>query len=86
MTKPKTKQVRKKTAKSKSANSTVVSHNVFYGVKWDQEALEAVNAVARGLENMSQLFKSQNITIDALLKIDNIDITEVNEEIENNET
>ena len=79
MVKSKTKQPRKKVTKPKSANSTVVSHNVFYGIKWDQEALEAVNAVARGLENMSQLFKSQNITIDALLKIDSIDITERDE-------
>jgi len=50
----------------------------FYGVKWDEKATEAVSIVATGLlENakalhkLADLFNSQHITIDCLLKVDN---------------
>jgi hypothetical protein len=41
----------------------------FYGVKWDEPALEVLHTVAKGLFNLTELFKSQNVTVDSLLKI-----------------
>lgn len=48
---------------------TSVQHCNFIGVKWDGKALEAVNDVAKGLLNLTELFKSQGIKIDCFLKI-----------------
>ncbi len=62
-----------------------ISNSTFTGVKWDGEAIEAVNIVARALSNMTELFKSQNIAIECLLKIEqphSADILE--DEIEDN--
>jgi len=42
----------------------------FYGVKWDEKAIESIRIVAQGLLNLTELFKSQNINIETLLKID----------------
>ena len=49
---------------------TNVTNNTFTGVKWDSEALEAVNIVALALLNMTELFKSQSIEIECLLKVE----------------
>lgn len=46
-----------------------VNNSQFYGVKWDGQAIEAVNNVSRALLNISELFKSQNIHIDCLLNV-----------------
>lgn len=47
----------------------VISHNTFNGVVWDGQAIEAINNTAKALLNITELFKSQNIQIDSLLKI-----------------
>lgn len=47
-----------------------VKNNVFYGVKWEGEAIEAVNNVARALLNLTEIFKSQNIKI-SMIEIKN---------------
>ena len=49
---------------------TNITNNTFTGIKWDGEALEAVNIVAMALLNMTELFKSQNIEIECLLKLE----------------
>ena len=49
---------------------TNVSNCSFYGVKWDAEALESVNYVAKGLLNLTELFKTQGINIECLIKIE----------------
>lgn len=51
-------------------SSTNITGCTFNGVHWDGKALEAVNSVARALENMTHLFKAQSISIDALLRIE----------------
>lgn len=49
--------------------STTVSNNTFTGVHWDATAVESVSMVAQGLLNLTELFRSQNIQIDSMLKI-----------------
>jgi hypothetical protein len=46
-----------------------ISNCNFVGVKWDGLAIETLNTVARGLVNITELFKSQNVTIGTMLKI-----------------
>tara|TARA_R110000851_G_scaffold97156_1_gene210661 strand:+ start:1352 stop:1570 length:219 start_codon:yes stop_codon:yes gene_type:complete len=43
----------------------------FTGVQWDKEALVAVNNVSKSLLNMTELFKSQNVTIKSMIKVKN---------------
>jgi hypothetical protein len=43
---------------------------VFKGVDWDKSVIETVDKVAQGLLNLTELFKSQNINIEAMLKIE----------------
>lgn len=57
--------------------TTTISNNTFTGVHWDADAVESVNMVAKGLLNLSELFKSQNIHIDSLLNI-NKDLPKIN--------
>ena len=38
-------------------------------VVWDKVTLETIDKVAQGLLNLTQLFNSQKIVVDALLKI-----------------
>jgi hypothetical protein len=56
---------------------TTISNNTFTGVHWDANAVESVSMVAQGLLNLTELFRSQNIQIDSMLKI-NTDLPEVN--------
>jgi len=49
----------------------VISNNLFQGVVWDGQAIEAINNVAKALLNLTEVFKSQNIQIEALLKVEN---------------
>jgi len=49
----------------------VIQNNTFTGVKWDGEAIESINIVARALLNLTEIFKSQEIHIEAMLKVEN---------------
>jgi len=49
----------------------IIQNNVFQGVVWDGEAIEAINSTAKALLNLTEIFKSQNIKIESLLKIEN---------------
>lgn len=66
-----------KKAQPAEDHSRNISHSAFYGVHWDAKAINAVEIVARGLEEnakalgaMARLFQSQNITIEALVKVE----------------
>jgi hypothetical protein len=57
-----------------------ISHNTFTGVHWDKEATEAVNLVAeallvnaKALSNLTVLFHAQNVTVEAMLKVNSED-------------
>ena len=50
--------------------STINNCN-FIGVQYDETTLETIHTVAKSLLNLTELFRSQNIHIDCLLKIDN---------------
>jgi hypothetical protein len=41
----------------------------FTGVKWDEGAIKVVQTVAEALLNLTELFKTQGIHIDCLLKV-----------------
>lgn len=56
--------------KQKTKPSINIEGCIFKGVEWDQSSLEVVGNVAKGLLNLTELFKSQNIQIDSLLKFD----------------
>jgi hypothetical protein len=58
----------------KTDNNFTVSNNIFNGLVWDGKAIEAVNLVANALLNLTELFKSQNIQIESLLKINTVDL------------
>ena len=58
--------------KKELAKKINIENNQFYGVKWDIESLELLKIVATGLVNLTELFKSQNITIESLLKVGKI--------------
>tara|TARA_R110002126_G_scaffold273647_1_gene418242 strand:- start:456 stop:659 length:204 start_codon:yes stop_codon:yes gene_type:complete len=56
--------------------SNTISNCQFYGVKWDAQAVSAIQTVAEGLVanaqalgKLAELFKSQNINIECLLKV-----------------
>jgi hypothetical protein len=59
----------------KQPQSNVISNNIFTGVQWDGQALEAVNNVSKALLNLTKLFRSQNIKIE-MIKI-NADQTDL---------
>ena len=46
----------------------------FTAVKWDGKAIKSVDKVAQALLNLTELFKTQNITIDTMVRINPIDI------------
>lgn len=47
----------------------LISHNMFIGVQWDKSTLETITIVARALENLTTLFKTQHVETDSLLKV-----------------
>jgi hypothetical protein len=49
--------------------TTNIQQCTFTGVKWDGQAVEAVLVTARALENLTNVFRAQNIQIDTLLSI-----------------
>jgi hypothetical protein len=57
--------------------TTSISNNTFTGVHWDAQAVESVSMVAKGLLNLTELFRTQNIHIDSMLKI-NTDLPKIN--------
>lgn len=59
-----------------------ITNCTFNGVKWDDKALESVNLVAKALLNMTQLFKSQNIEIECLLKLEQVTKKDLGPELE----
>ena len=58
----------------KKNNKTEVKNNVFQGVVWDGEAVEAVNNIAKALLNLTEVLNSQHVNI-TMLKI-NSDLPE----------
>jgi hypothetical protein len=60
---------------SKNQPNNVIQNNVFTGVQWDGQAIEAVNNVAKALLNLTELFNSQHIKIE-MIKI-NADQTDL---------
>ena len=64
-------------AKSKPQPVTTVQDCQFYGVKWDAQAVSAIQTVADGLVanaqalgKLAEVFKSQNINVECLMKIE----------------
>lgn len=57
--------------KTKQDIYNTIKDSTFYGVKWDPPSLEVLKIVAQGLNNLTELFKSQNIEIKSLLTITN---------------
>jgi hypothetical protein len=58
-----------KKKKKKGAGDVNISNNVFTGVQWDGKAIDSINTIARAIYNLTELFRSQNIQIDTMLKV-----------------
>ena len=65
-----------KKVEKKEPITTTISNNTFTGVHWDAQAVESVSMVAKGLLNLTELFRTQNIHIDSMLKI-NTDLPKI---------
>lgn len=63
-------------------DARTIQYCTFNGLVWDKSALETVHLVAKGLVNLTELFKSQNVTIDALLKLQGAPDTEPKKDAE----
>ena len=53
---------------AKKAGTSVTDCN-FVGVKFDGQAIHSIDKVAQALLNITELFKAQNIHIDAMLSV-----------------
>ncbi len=74
MTKKPTKKTTKKPIKRKPPQPNAhIESCTFIGVQWDIESLGVLKTVAQGLTNLTELFKSQNVTIESLLTVGNKD-------------
>ena len=49
-----------------------VQNCTFTRVRWDDKAIEGVNNVSKALLNLTELYNSQNITIESILNIDSV--------------
>ena len=56
--------------KSLPKPQTTIKDCTFYGVRWDAQALDSIQLVAQALLNLTTLFRSQEIHIDAMIKVD----------------
>ncbi len=61
--------MRGKMKKTDTKGGNVITHNAFYGIRWDAQATEAVVIIAKALQNLTELFIAQNIKIGPLLQI-----------------
>jgi hypothetical protein len=71
-------------AVKKEKMQAVINNSQFYGIKWDGQAIDAVATLARALEaqavankrnsdaveRLIDVFASQNITIESLVRVD----------------
>jgi len=65
------KKLQKHIPKKKTSNTqNLVTNCCFYGVKWDGISSEILNTVSKAVLNLTELFKSQNVTINSLLSIE----------------
>ena len=65
----KTKKAPKSTPATVPNVQNTISDSSFTGVHWDTPSLEVLDKVAQALLNLSELFKSQNVRIESLLRI-----------------
>ena len=59
---------------NKKKSKTTIKNNMFQGVVWDGEAVEAVNNIAKALLNLTEVLNSQHVNI-TMLKV-NSDLPE----------
>ncbi len=64
----------KRKAVVKATEPTLITNCNFYGVQWDAKAVQSVQTVAEALLNLTKLFASQSVQIDAMLKIESPEI------------
>ena len=57
--------------------SSKIENCQFYGVKWDEEAIESVKIIAsalletaKALHELSHVLKASNVTIESMVKVD----------------
>ena len=67
----------KQAVESVNAGNTITD-SCFYGVKWDAEAVDAVQTIAegflenaKGLSKLAEVLKASNVNIEAMIRMDN---------------
>jgi hypothetical protein len=55
--------------KQPEPHMSTISNCTFTGVHWDKATLDIIRDVTKALLNLSELFRSQNVQIDSLLKL-----------------
>ena len=60
------------TPNPKKAPDILISDvTIFNGIKWEGLGIETLNTTAKALLNITELFKAQNVTVEAGIKIVN---------------
>ncbi len=50
-------------------NTKISNCTIFNGIKWDGLGIETLNTAAKALLNITELFKAQQVTVEAGIKI-----------------
>jgi hypothetical protein len=59
----------KKTKKTQRGSGTNIANNTFIGVQFDANTIEAINTIARALENLTRVFRMNEVHIGSMLTI-----------------
>jgi len=54
---------------SKGLTTTIKNCTFTVNSEWDADTIQVILSVARGLENLTKIFKSQKIIVDAMVKV-----------------
>ncbi len=60
---------KKKKAPAKQPSVNLNNVSVFNGIKWEGLGIETLHLTAKGLLTIAELFKAQNVTVEAGIKI-----------------
>lgn len=65
------KNYKEKEMKEQEEKGMSINNCNFEAVVWDKKAVESIQTVAQALLNLTELFKTTNVTIECLLKLEN---------------
>lgn len=63
--------MKKKIKNEHVEQSTTITNNTFTGVHLDAKAIEGINNITKAILNLTELYKSQNITMGPMINVGN---------------